>query len=282
MRTWPKAYGIVVCMNEDNQQPQPTITPNEVPAPSPAADVAPPAPSVGNEPPRSHKKHTMLLIVLLIVLIGAAVAVFFLVRPKNNETANQTSTQQTETSTVQPNGDITTAFTAGTTTISAAHPADWEVINEENSKDGQVLRSVAIKSPDGHYLRFATNAGVGGDCPDNTYSYTLTQKLPTASPNIFFTEYTTTAPDYPIKYFAIQDFSKNQPGNTTKNVGDTATNVCTLPAYPIVGGPGSENGIYVTISKTAERRQGERLTYADISSDTAFLKMLESIQVVVN
>jgi len=268
------------------QQPMPTnpLMVDTTQAPTPQSVSTPPA-----SPPRSRKKLIVLLVIPLILVIGSAVIYLLVISPQQDEQDNQADQLQTQQDEQDNQADQpqtqqivqessatgTTQLTSGTATVTVSHPESWEV--EVKDQDGST-KVTTIKSPKGYYLRLSETLGVGFACSQNSYSYTLTQKVATASSNIFFTEFTTTNPRFPIKYFEIQDFNDNLPGNTTKKVGDSATDTCTLPAYPIVGGTGAENSVQVNIGDQA-KGANELLTYAEVSKDSEFMTMLQTLTV---
>lgn len=263
-------------MNEETPQPQQNTNPqDQVAAGAPPNLPTQPNPVPTNEPPHSHKKVVVLIIVLLVLLVGAAAAALYVVTSKEDKSAEQTSqTQPSNTNTT-----TTTELSTVAATVAVTHPSSWNVNNEEETYDGspEVYKKITIQSPKGTYLRLSSPNPVGGDCAPDNYSYTMTQKIPTATPNIFFVEYSTTNPNFPLRHLWLQDFTKNQPGNTTKNVGDTAKDLCTLAGYPIMHTTNEDfyEGVYVNIQAS----DGEQLSYAEVSGDTEFVDMLKTLKV---
>lgn len=181
------------------------------------------------------------------------------------------------TKTSKSDGMKQTSLTQGTTTVTVTHPASWQVEAKTTDEGGWISKKVWIKSDKGHYLHIFNNSGVGGSCPPNNTSYTLTKKIAAASPGIYFTQYTV-ANDGP-QYFGIEDFANRKAENTTQEVGDTAKDTCSLPSYNTVGPMTSEDGVFVTLSNNEKVSLAGDLLYPDLQNDPAYVTMLQSLLV---
>lgn len=265
----------------NNEQPLPpqqtenTSTPPPVLPPTPGPVVAP-SPS-----PHKSKLEKVLLVLLLVVITLGGVIAWLLVSNKNNSSSTTTKTSSSTRSDAAA-AFKTTTLTYGGTTVSVRHPASWSVVDTttttqrgSSSSDVLTLPGVDIKSDKGHYLHLFAVEGIGGTCVPNNDSYTLTERLLTATDNVYFVQYTTTIKTYPVKYLSVQT------GSTSAAVpakGYTGTDTCTnLPAYSMVHAVGDKNGIYVTLSDSPEQSLASTLLYSDISSDLDFIAMLQSL-----
>lgn len=247
-------------------------------SPQPPGVPTPGIPPTTPQPSKSPKKKFLVIGVVAFIFIAVVVfaAVILLSQQANspsqpNETSTNSQNQQT--------GTTLTKVTEGTTTAEVTHPASWEVKEEpEELAPGVTLSNTTITSAKGNTLRLAGNAGVGGDCDADNYSFTLTQKLSTATSGIFFTEYTTTSPNFPLSGLSIDttDFDV-----ANKQVGAKGNDVCTnkIGFYSIVGELGkAENEVFVIVG-SPKSLDPNQTKYSDIEDDTEFIAMLQSLKV---
>ena len=220
-----------------------------------------------------------LLILIIVILIGG---VGYYVYNSNQATAKRNITGPT--SEVKSDDKMTTqlkttSLTYRTTTVTVKHPTNWIVKDKTKKYEGSpALPAISILSNNKYYLHFFTSSGVGGSCESNDYKYTLTKKIATAAPNIFFSEYTTSDSKNPKINLSLEDFSIRDPKNTTNAVGDSATDSCTMSRYAVVG-KASGDDVFVTISTKEAISHGGDVAFADLANDPDFVKMLESLNV---
>jgi hypothetical protein len=257
-----------------NPEQQPQIPNNGFPPQQPNV-VGPQMPDSSMPPitPASKsKKKLIIVIVVALVVIGLGVGAYFVFASKEDPTPttslSTTESNQEQQPTAEAENKTLTLTDENGTTISLDYPSSWKTEGDPNTPNESGITEVSITSDQGIVVSLAKGGGVGGACPDDEYSYTLTHKFATATNNVYFTEYTTTNPQYPVRKFGLEDFSNRNPGNTTQEEGDEATNTCTLPAYPIIG------NIYVSISK-----DNEQPTYDEVAKDPDLLNALATLTV---
>jgi hypothetical protein len=245
------------------------------------------------------KRYVFLLATLLIVLGGVLLvssAVFFsstqkktIQKPTVEQTNQQpaasgsAATQSTQGfSTVQVDAATAkTIFRYGKTDISVSYPSGWEA--KDISMQEYQLPAVAIKSGKGNYLHLYTTGGIGGDCISNTYTYTMTHMLTTQSAGYVFTEYKTTNPEYLVRELRLESAAQKArfPEDTTKNVGDSAADTCSIELQYSSVGFQADNRIHVALSDSADLDMASRkpLVFDQIKDDPEFIKMLQSLTV---
>lgn len=138
-------------------------------------------------------------------------------------------------------------------------------------------------SSKGNKLRLYTTPGIGGDCSNDEFSFTLVQKLATKTEGVYFTEYTTEDSGYPTTGLKID--SSNIDANNI-DVGYKGSGICQsrIGLYSVVYSGeegGSENEIFVKIigSGKPATDSGKYTTYKEIEDDTEFVTMLKSLEV---
>ena len=205
------------------------------------------------------------IVIIVAIALGIVGLVWYALKGKSPSTPKVPEPPKTSVS----------ILTQGSTQVSVIHPKEWSISKKTVEESGWTSKKETVKSPKGHYLHLFNSSGVGGDCQDDTYEYTLVKKIPTQSPDIYFTEYQTNAPGY-TQALRIEDFKNRATQNTTQNEGDKGTNVCRMQSYSAVG-KGAENSVFVTLSSKETPDLSGDLKYSDIESDTEFVAMLQSL-----
>ncbi len=266
-------------MDASSSQPEPN---NQAPQPSQISQS--PNNPIFNKPPQSvpSKKNNKLLIgtIVLVITFAITAVALFVVKSVLSNDQNGTPTHQNTNPTPlqsQQSAQKLTKATEGVTTVEVTHPTTW-LVTQNTNESGAI--SITITSTLGNILVFRGKPEVGGACTADNYAFTLTQKIPTATPNLFFSEYTTTSPEFLETGLSI-DTSKFDIAN--KQVGDTGKDVCSnkIGYYPIVGKlDDPDSKIYVSVTSPKANQRNTR--FSDISDDTEFIAMLQSLNVVVS
>jgi hypothetical protein len=119
-------------------------------------------------------------------------------------------------------------------------------------------------------------SGIGGTCSPDNNTYTVTHKIATTTPGLYFIQYEYSVDAKSTVLFTIQKFSDS---TKVPNEGDTGTDVCTnLPNYSSV----SSGGAWVMIdvrNDISTGTIGSNLTYDQMSSDSDIMTMLKSLKV---
>lgn len=297
--------------NNPAATPEPTITGAVDPT---ATQTAPPVaqpqpmPTVLLQKPKSNKLVIIVLIAVLLLAAGVAAWWFFTQNQSTDQSNNSTDTNQSEqaevpetielasgTLTLQPASDTVTFYDMDTSaggvptldtsrSISLDISEDWLIYEKalDSSAGMSGFGEILLKSPSGKYLSVARIEGVGGVCEDvDQTEYTLTKKLATKDPNIYFTQYSSEARE---SYFGLEKLDPDSTGygpttwakHLTLKEGESNTDICNYGWYPFAVG-----AIYVTIRSTPEGGEDSRLTWDQIKDDAEFVSALQSLSVSV-
>ena len=288
---------------QEEQQP-PTIQPQQQDniTPTTSAPVLPP--SMQAKTPKKSKKGIFIALAIFIVLLGGGATAYLLTKDKP-EVATKKSVTNTEVSDTETQKSIIIPYSgtyylqepSETTTVYAAaydkvtakhiddknayvtvtHPKDWAVYKKDRNQDSEdSFVGYIIQSPSGHDLHIFDQGGVGGDCPPNTESYTLTKKLPTQTANQFFTAYDA----YDNGYLSLEGFGDQRPGRVVDSKhdelkeGESNTDTCNIGFYSIV-----LNSIMVSITSSNNDQFARKLKWDEVKGDTDFVAMLQSLKV---
>lgn len=246
--------------------------------------VQPPVQPVGQglgspNPQASSNKTKMILVIILavVVLVGAGVA-YWMLKPAPQAT-NNTQQSATQTATTRLTNEL-----SGSPTVAVTHPASWEVTEDSSSDDGLVSASKTITSVKGNALKLHySELGVGGSCESDSRTFTLTQKLSTATPGIYFTEYTVAATASEAAFTTGFKVDATMFDIASKEIGAKGTNVCDMAigSYSKVGGNSTEDDMFITVT-SPKATDPQNTQYADIADDTDFIAMLQSLKVTTN
>lgn len=272
-----KQNGETMNPQQTPQQPTQTEQPGQPPVvsgPQAPDPFGPTPPSQFTPPPAAggSKKKMILIIVAVLALlgIGGAVALVMMSDKKEDPTpavVEEKKEEDTQTQSSETKEFSLTDKSTGTK-IAMQVPSDWVISGSQTEPGETGLLEYEVTTGQGIIFSLREAGGVGGDCPDDNYTFTLTHKVATATKDIYFTEYSSTNPEWPINEFAIEDFNDRKVGNTTQEEGDTATNSCNLPSYPIIG------NIYVSTTKGSKAA-----TYDDVAKDAELLKAISTLTV---
>lgn len=224
----------------------------------------------------SNKKLIIAIVVAVVmtIILGSIVLIALIIA--SNQVSHIGGSKESPHSSEVSSTKIT-KVNQGVTTVEVTHPSTWTVLEKPNEFN---LPDTTITSPKGNNLSIKGNLGYGGDCTPDNYTFTLTQKIATSTPGLYFSEYTTTAPDYPESGIGIDTTDFNI---ENKDVGSSGTDVCSskIGYYTMVGKLGdSENELNVSI---ISKKANQRVTrYSDISDDPEFISMIKSLKVTVN
>ncbi len=235
-------------------------------------------PNLQQEPqnPNKHSNKKLIIVLVVIAVIVFIASILFIAMIIAFNQVVPVSPGAETNSINETSSTKITRVDQGITSVEVTHPSTWVVIEKPNEYN---LPDTTITSPKGNSLSIKGNRGYGGDCTPDNDSFTLTQKIATATPGLYFSEYKTTDPDYPESGIGIDttDFDIEN-----KDVGATGTDVCTnkIGYYTMVGKLGdSENELEVSIKSD---KAGQRVTrYSDISDDPEFISMIKSLKVTV-
>jgi type II secretory pathway pseudopilin PulG len=248
------------------------------------------------------------MVVLVIVAVIGGAAFFVLSRNKDDATKtvatstdvskDNTSTKASkapETITVANAGDykkvdaskelkIYDATVEGSTLTESTSsymtlqiPASAVVYKLEPTKENP-FRKYMIKTTNGKYVHIFDVGGVGGDCPPNTTSYTLVKKLPTATSNLFFTQYEIDGKQGDL---LLEDFSRSPfPSDTSSRhfalkEGESNTDACNLSFYQKIF-----DYVHFSISDVEKASLASTFSWDDVKDDKDFVAMLQSLKVV--
>jgi len=157
-------------------------------------------------------------------------------------------------------------------------PLDWKVYEKALNGTIPELGGLFVETNTGKYIHLDRVDGVGGECPTNADTYTLTKKLSTKIPNSFFTQYDTPSGR---SSFALEKFDPAsdvyKSGSFAKRhfaleEGDANTDTCNLFGYSFVAG-----SIYITVSDSNKFELGSDLTWDDIEEDEVLIEALQSL-----
>ena len=281
---------------------QPVIKPTE------SSDPSVPAPEVIQTPPPASKKKWVkpLIIIALILVLGGAVAAYFLFNSKEDQSdTNTAATSEVGTGdvavdspaidtkgtyTLLPSSESVTfydvKFGASNNLESASEdkssyitfkiPTGWKVY-ESPLVPGVRYGGMYMLSPTGKYIHLNRVDGVGGYCEPNADSYKLEKKLSTATPGLFFTQYSYAEQDgEPV--LRLEPFT-NDGSRPEKHLnlkeGETNTDTCNLFTYSFALGL-----VYVIISDKDVFGLNSNIGWNDIKDDADFVKVLQSLTVV--
>lgn len=250
----------------------------------------------------------IVLVGVLLVVIGTAV--YFVSNRKKEEPANNTATTATEDAsntkdtpaeeTKQPEtkplasiGDYKkvdatkelqiydviqgrTVTESTTKYMTVQIPAGASVYKQEPTQDNP-FRKYMIKTANGKYVHIFDSGGVGGGCEPNTTSYKLIKKLPTATANLFFTQYEAEGKARPL---ALEDFSRQLTSDTAAKhfalkEGESNTDSCNLFFYQNVF-----EYVLMSISNSEKSALSSSFYWDDIKDDKEFVAILQSLKVV--
>lgn len=220
----------------------------------------------------------VLAVVVILALVGFS---GWLVYDRQNKSKTSDSTNKAEGTTTNNQKTTDSSLTTTTvkslesgdkTSVTVKHPTNWEVSNKSEDIDGSgtIATRAYIKSDKGNYLHISNTSGLGGDCEDDTLTYTLIKRISTQSSNYFFAEYTREGGA--TRYLSLEN-STSSPSWSKMKEGDTNTNQCGMPQYTFAG------GLYVAITKTATRSLSSSVPYSELKEDPEFLTMLQSLKV---
>ena len=230
----------------------------------------------------------LLLILLFLAVVGFGGYYIYSQNQDDDGSSDQARSETVDTNAGANNGELETTSVSSfneDVTVAVQHSADWEVyegVNEFNPN----LKEVYIKSDKGNFLHLFEPDGLGGGCfIDDQFEYTVVKKLPTATPDVFFTEYTTTDPNSPNFYLKLEDLSNAPAAHKALKEGESNTGVCfnQIGAYSwvVAESAGSGSSVYVTLNQQSERTSlGNRdVPYAEFAQNPEFIDMLQSLTV---
>lgn len=236
-----------------------------------------------------------MFLIVLVVLVAAAAFTFWRVNQAdetvNNTDANLSNQGSASTgaegsdgaSQNNENASAAGGFNSETgkydvkafgNTLSFAAPDSWQVSIERaedlgNNFTDSEFDEVRATSPGGLVFHARPNAGIGGDCPSNDFTYTLSGFIDTTQSDLVFTEYETNSTEktYPLG----AEWHRTSTFDT--EVGETRTDTSNLCFHGV-----GYDAFFIDL----EDADGNALTLEQVEADPDFVALLNSLSVTTS
>lgn len=175
--------------------------------------------------------------------------------------------------------DPTTFKFANTTDVytSISHPDSWKVYKKDRYQTpNDPFAESMIAVPGGIYIHMYDQGGVGGGCTPNDIKFTLTKKLATSDPDLFFTQYKVDNSSPSV--LALENFVTDNNSGYTKNdhtvlsEGQSSSNTCNIQFYS-----NSTKFTMVSINHSTTSELSSNITWDEIKGNTDLVKALQSL-----